>query len=449
MIMSRLSFGVVLTLTLSVTVAIPGAESAETRRPNVIVILADDMGYGDAGCYGSKLLKTPHIDRLAAEGMRFTDFHSSGAVCSPTRAGLMTGRYQQRAGIPGVVYANPKRNRHHGLHTSEIVLSELLKDDGYATGMFGKWHLGYRKQFNPTLHGFDLFRGFVSGNVDYLSHVDGTGVADWWHNDVQTAEEGYTTHLINRGAVKFIEQHRNRPFFLYLAHEAVHSPYQAPDDPPVRAVGQPRIPGAARRGLARAYQQMMTEMDKGIGEVLATLQRLELERETLVIFFSDNGANRNGSNGPLRGFKASLWEGGHRVPAIARWVGRIKPGTECDTPVISIDLMPTILATTGTGLPAGHHLDGVNLLPLLTEAGSLPQRSLYWDFRRSSAVRRGPWKLIVEGLRIRPKLFHLTDDLGEQRDQAAEHPRQVAEMLTELKRWKVSVRTKATQQPDH
>jgi arylsulfatase A len=415
----------------------------------VIIILADDMGYGDAGCYGSERLKTPHLDRLAAEGVRFTDFHSSGTVCSPTRAGLMTGRYQQRAGISGVVYADPKRNRHHGLQAREVVLSELLKGAGYATGIFGKWHLGYRKPYNPVRHGFDIFRGFVSGNVDYLSHVDGTGVADWWHDDKLTVEEGYTTHLITRHAVQFIERNHDHPFLLYVAHEAVHSPYQSPDDPPVRAVGRKRIPEAERRDIRVAYQQMMTEMDNGIGELLHTLQRLELERETLVFFFSDNGANRHGSNGPLRGFKGSVWEGGHRVPSIVRWPGRIKPASVSETTAISIDIMPTILAATDIASPPGHELDGVNLLPLLTENVPLPERSLFWQYLAKSAVREGRWKLVVgEQPQSEPRLFDLTTDLGEQKDLSALHPRRVEAMLTSLKGWQHAVSTGATPQPD-
>ncbi len=422
--------------------------AAEQRQPNVIIILADDMGYGDAGCYGSPTLKTPHLDRLAAEGMRFTDFHSSGPVCSPTRAGFMTGRYQQRAGIPGVVFADPQRNRHHGLQTTEIVLPKLLREAGYATALFGKWHLGYRKQFNPVHHGFDRFRGFVSGNVDYISHIDGTGVADWWHDDQLTPEEGYTTRLINRYAVEFIEQHRDRPFFLYLAHEAVHSPYQAPDDVPVRAVGRKRIPGTARRDIARAYQQMMTEMDNGIGEVLNTLKQLELDRETLVFFFSDNGATKNGSNGGLRGFKGSLWEGGHRVPAVARWTGHIPPGTVSDTTCISLDLMPTILAVADVDVPEGHHLDGADLTSVFAGEEKRLARPLFWSYRNSSAMRDGDWKLIIDRNNADPQLFDLADDPQEETDLATQQPARVQAMLKSLAAWKADVLNGAAKQPE-
>lgn len=434
---------------LATFVMVQNLWAEQTRRPNVVIILADDMGYGDAGCYGSEWLKTKNIDQLAREGIRFTDFHSSGTVCSPTRAGLMTGRYQQRAGIDGVVYADPQRNRHHGLQSREIVLAELLKEAGYVTGIFGKWHLGYRPVYNPVRHGFDIFRGYVSGNVDYLSHVDGTGVADWWHNDELTVEEGYSTHLITRHAVQFIERNHDRPFLLYVAHEAVHSPYQAPNDAPVRAIGRKRIPEAERQDIREAYQQMMTEMDNGIGELLSALRQHDLERDTLVFFFSDNGANRNGSNGPLRGFKGSVWEGGHRVPAIVRWTGHITPESVCEATAMSIDLMPTILAVTNVTAPPDHQLDGVNLLPLLTESTPLSERSLYWEYLDKSAVREGRWKLVVSGeAQSEPQLFDLIADLGEQQDLAAMQPGRVESMLGRLQEWQHAVHTGATVQPD-
>ncbi|MCA9021929.1 MAG: sulfatase-like hydrolase/transferase, partial [Planctomycetaceae bacterium] len=269
--------------------------------------MADDLGYGDLSCYGSENCKTPHLDRLAAKGMRFTDFHSSGAVCSPTRAGLLTGRYQQRAGIDGVVYADPKKNRHHGLQKKEITLAQCLQDAGYQTGMFGKWHLGYQRQYNPTFRGFQQFVGYVSGNVDYFAHLDGTGVFDWWHNaELNREEQGYVTHLINDHAVEYIRQQREKPFFVYIAHEAVHYPYQGPDDQPIRKEGVGDIKSAKRKDIANAYREMNTEMDKGIGKLVAVLKELKLTDKTFIFFLSDNGSNQNGSNGKLRGFKGSL-----------------------------------------------------------------------------------------------------------------------------------------------
>jgi len=419
-------------------------------RPNIIVILADDMGYGDASCYGNTEHKTPNLDRLAERGMRFTDFHSSGPVCSPTRAGLLTGRYQQRAGIPGVINADPKVNRHHGLHRKEITFAELLKSAGYATGVFGKWHLGYHKRFNPLHHGFDRFRGYVSGNIDYISHVDRMGIYDWWDGMKLVKEEGYSTHLITRHALSFIDANKDKPFCLYVAHEAVHSPYQGPGDKPVRAVGKKRIPGAARKDVEAAYGEMLAAMDKGVGEIVARLKKHGLERKTLLLFVSDNGANRRGSNGKLRGFKGSVWEGGHRVPAIAYWPGRIKPGSVCTATAITIDIMPTMLALAGVKTPKSHRLDGVNLLPVLTGAGKLPQRTLFWEFRNKAAVRKGPWKLVVgeRGLKGQPALFNLSESPAEKQNLAAEHPKRVAQLLAELQTWRKDVTSGATQQPE-
>ncbi|CAN0487019.1 unnamed protein product, partial [Laminaria digitata] len=207
----------------------------QNTQPNFIIIMADDLGYGDISPFDG-WIHTPHLDQLAEEGMRFTDFYASGPVCSPTRAGLLTGRYQQRAGIPGVVYAAPDRNRNHGLQPGEWTFAEALREAGYATGMFGKWHLGYETKYNPIHHGFDEFRGYVSGNVDYFGHVDQAGFYDWWSQDKLINEPGYVTHLITQHALRFIEKNKDTPFVLYLPHEAPHYPFQGPDDEPFRIV---------------------------------------------------------------------------------------------------------------------------------------------------------------------------------------------------------------------
>ena len=206
------------------------------RPPNMVIILADDLGYGDLGTFGG-WIPSPHLDALAKSGLKFTDFHSNGVVCSPTRAALMTGRYPQRAGIPGVIVAALEGKTHNdGIQDAEWTLAEALRDKGYATGLMGKWHLGYQKPFNPTRHGFDQFRGYISGNVDYFSHIDQAGVEDWWHDEKLEAEEGYSTHLITKHAVDFIVENKNRPFFLYVAHEAPHYPFQGPHDKPLRTL---------------------------------------------------------------------------------------------------------------------------------------------------------------------------------------------------------------------
>lgn len=441
-----------LIIALSVNTFLPVMLSAEDsiQKPNIVLIMADDLGYGDLSCYGSKKCDTPHLDRLAANGMRFTDFHSSGAVCSPTRAGLLTGRYQQRAGIAGVVFANPMKNRHHGLQKNEITLAQCLRDAGYQTGMFGKWHLGYQRQYNPTFRGFQKFVGYVSGNVDYFAHLDGTGVFDWWHNaELNRNEQGYVTHLINDHAVEFIRQQQEKPFFVYIAHEAVHYPYQGPHDQPMRKEGVGDIKSAKRKDITNAYREMNTEMDKGIGKVVDVLKELNLTDNTFIFFLSDNGANNKGSNGKLRGFKGGLWEGGHRVPAIACWPGQIPAKTVCDETVISIDLMPTILELTKAKVPVGHKLDGVSLVTLLTDRQSLAPRQIFWDYNGKSAVRQGPWKLIMNQTRKEPvELYDLSGDLSESNNLADAQHQRVQQMQSALAAWKTEVQQTATPQPE-
>lgn len=436
-------------IALSLHAAVDDEVDAHTKRPNIVVILADDLGYGDVSCYGNPGYETPHIDRLAKQGMRFTDFHSSGPVCSPTRAGLLTGRYQQRAGIPAVINADPHENRHHGLQPNEVTFAELLSDAGYATAVFGKWHLGYHGRFNPIHQGFEVFRGYVSGNIDYISHVDRMGYADWWQGDRLAAERGYVTHLITKHALRFIEGNRERPFCLYLAHEAVHAPYQGPGDAAVRHVGRPGGKRTSAESIRSAYREMALAMDESVGEVIAMLRRLDLAESTFVFFFSDNGANQHGSNGRFRGGKGSLWEGGHRVPAIACWPGKIPAGSVTGQTTISIDLMPTWLELARAKVPQGHKLDGTSLAPLLLNNETLPQRTLYWEYRGRAAARRGPWKLVVgqSGLKQDPGLFNLAVNPREQNNLADAQPQRVASMLADLQRWKSEVREGATAQP--
>ena len=416
-------------------------DAATSRKPNIIIILADDMGYGDASCYDG-WIDTPNLDRLAAEGLRFTDFHSSGAVCSPTRAGLMTGRYQERAGIPGVVNADPKVAAHHtGLFPSEVTFPEPLKDAGYTSGLMGKWHLGYTKKFNPMHHGFERFRGYVSGNIDYVSHYDRIGVYDWWDGLELIKEEGYCTYLINKHAVKFIEDHKDRPFCLYVAHEAVHAPDQAPGDPAQRGPETPKGK-RERRPQKETYALMMKAMDKGIGEIYAKVKQLGLSDNTLIFFFSDNGPRSPGLAGPLRGRKGSVYEGGHREPAVAWWPGTIKPGTISNDLSISLDLMPTMLELAGASVPAGHKLDGISLAAHMLEGKPLGTRKLFW---RGEAMRDGQWKLVKAGKKA--ELYDLATDLAEKTDLSAKHPDRARQMEAAIEAWKKDVATGATQQP--
>jgi len=402
--------------------------------------------------------------------MRFTDFHSSGPVCSPTRAGLLTGRYQQRAGIPGVVYAAFNRNRHHGLQHKETTFAEILKKAGYATGLFGKWHLGYQSQYNPVHQGFDRYVGYVSGNVDFHTHIDGAGVEDWWHQDEKVEEKGYTTHLITRHAVKFIEDQKENPFCIYVAHEAPHDPYQGPNDPPVRHVGTKgylfdhREPEHA----ARAYRDMMVEMDRGVGEIMAKLKELDLDEDTFVMFFSDNGATGPGSCGRLFGMKGTVWEGGIRVPGIARWPGRIKAGSVTDQLATTIDVLPTILDVADVRVPEGLKLDGESLLPLMEGKAESKPRKIFWQYGEATAMRDGEWKLVLnEGTKAKKSdrfpnihwdhpddgrqklaLFDLSKDVEEQLNLADKMPKRVKNMTQAIKRWEKEVMEGATEQPE-
>jgi arylsulfatase A-like enzyme len=415
---------------------------------NLILIMADDMGYGDLSCYGNKAYQTPHLDRMAAEGMRFTDFHSSGPVCSPTRAGLMTGRYQQRSGIPGVINAAFGINRHHGLQHAEVTLPEVLREAGYRTAIFGKWHLGYREKFNPVHQGFETFRGYVSGNIDYHSHIDRMGVFDWWNNNVLEDETGYSTQLITDHALKYIGQHQQDPFFLYLAYEAPHDPYQGPGDPPIRVEGELVSNRYETGRIPRAYREMVQTMDTGIGRILAKLKSLSIDRQTLVFFLSDNGANKNGQNGELKGFKGSLWEGGHRVPAIAWWPTVIPPNCFCDDLSISLDVMPTFLEISGAKIPEGHFLDGQSLKPAFLQ-GSLPDRmrKLFWSYGSQLAMREGPWKLWVDSRKSgSAQLFHLDEDIAEKNNLILDHELKFERMKADLGVWYGQVTQSATAQ---
>jgi arylsulfatase A-like enzyme len=408
---------------------------AAAERPNIILIMADDLGYGDIGCYGSKKIKTPNIDALAKGGMKFTDYHSNCPVCSPTRAALLTGRYQQRSGIEGVVTA--AKHRHTGMALEEVTFAEVLKRRGYATGIFGKWHVGYSAEFNPARQGFDEFRGYVSGNVDYHSHIDQAGFDDWWNNLEKVPEGGYCTDLITKHGIGFIERHKDGPFCLYLPHEAPHYPYQGRNDPPERLPGGKKGRKAKGEEITRAYKEMVEVMDEGIGRIVETVKRLGLERKTFIFFCSDNGATKRGSNGALSGYKGSLWEGGHRVPAVAYWPGRIKPGTTTDQTVLGMDLFGTMVSIAGATLPEELRLDGVDLLPMLVKSGKLPDRTLFWRYRKERAVRKGPWKLLVRDRKAR--LYNLDEDLGEKRNLAESEPARVKVLKDELSAWEQEV----------
>ena len=421
--------------------------SQRKRKPNFILIVADDLGYGDIGCYGHKNNKTPHLDAMAAQGMTFTDFHSNGPMCSPTRAALLTGQYQHRFGRIFESALSAKAHADTGLPLDEVTIPEALKKAGYTTGMFGKWHLGYKPPYMPTQHGFDEFRGLLTGDGDHHSHISRSGTEDWWHNETIEMEDGYSVDLITKHSIDFIERNRNRPFFLYVAHLAIHFPWQGPNEQGHRIKGRdywnlsklgPHEPGQ----VGPAVREMVEAIDKSVGEIIAALKRLGLDDNTFVFFTSDNGGyleyagrfkGEISSNGPLRGQKGDVFEGGHRVPAIARWPGRIKPGTLTHETTMTMDLMPTYLELA-LEKTSGHDMDGSTLTPVLFERQAMPKRDLFWRKGKEWAVRRGPWKLVGDE-NGEMMLFHLDDDIAEQKNLAGEQTDLVEELLAAYKQW--------------
>ena len=410
--------------------------SDSTRQPNVLFIICDDLGYGDVGCFGGQY-DTPALDALAAEGVRLTDAHSAGVVCTPSRASVLTGRYPRRTGVDGVITV---KDRELGINTDEVTFAELLREQGYATACIGKWHLGFQDQYHPLNFGFDRFRGYLSGNIDFHSHYDLTGVFDWWHDWTPSDEPGYVTDLITQHAEAFIREHADRPWCCYVGHEAPHFPYQGPNDPPERDEKGAHYHGHGRRREdPEAYREMIERLDAGVGALTRALRELGLERDTLVIFTADHGAPLNapgeGHNAPLRGGKSGVYEGGIRVPTMARWPGVLPAGASCDEPINGTDWLPTLAGATGMRVPDDRPIDGIDLMPALSRGQTLPERVLGWQGNwrpEHRAVRRGPWKLIEqpagEQSPASAELFNLEQDPREQHDLAQAHPDRVDEL---------------------
>jgi len=398
--------------------------------PNVVVFLADDLGYDDLSCYGSVVHDTPNIDSLAKEGVRFTDCHSNGCRCSPTRAALLTGRYQQRSGVEG--------SRRPGMPADELTFAHLLRKAGYATGMFGKYHTGHIPIQSPRKMGFDIYRG-NSGCMDHHSRFNRWGEVSWYHNETPVRdEEGYSTELITDYALDFMDRHRKEPFLLYVADWMVHFPWQGPDDPVDFEEGVNNSGAERKHGRAedrkRAYREMVEAMDESVGRITSRLRELGLGEDTFLFLASDNGGHGLiCDNTPLNGAKGSLLEGGHRIPAIAHWPGEIGEGLQTDETVLLSDLFPTILDIASIQRPADRHLDGHSLLPMLRGEDDLPAHLHFWRDNRQFAVRDGPWKLVVH--KDGEGLFNLDDDLGEEQDLASEYPDHVAEMRSEFDSW--------------
>jgi arylsulfatase A-like enzyme len=436
---------IALSLLVAIAVAAPAAaQPASATRPNVVLIITDDVGYGDIGSYGAPDIKTPNIDSLARNGTRLTDFYAA-PNCSPTRAMLISGRYQQRYRIENPLGAATTAGD-QGLPATGRSLPQLLKNNGYRTGLIGKWHLGYKPEFSPGGHGFDYFFGFKSGLIDYYQHTDQTGQHDLFENNAPTHVTGYSTDLFTERSVKFIEQNANQPFFLEVAFNAAHWPFQVPDHPSV-AAGNGRFvqPQEDPTNTRRDYAAILERADQGVGKILATLDRLGLTRNTLVIYTQDNGGEWLSRNAPLFHRKSTVWEGGIRVPAIFRWPGRIPAGKTSSQVGIIMDLTATILAVTNSPVPPEAKLEGINLLPLLQEGASRADRTLFWRItgqaRRQRAVRQGDWKLLLDG--GVPLLYNLANDVGERNDLASQRTDIVRKLFPLITQWEQDVDAEA------
>jgi arylsulfatase A-like enzyme len=426
--------------------------AAAARPPNVIIIYTDDQGYGDLGCYGARDVQTPHLDALAASGVRFTNMYSAAPVCSPSRAALLTGRYPIRCGVPNIVESAANVV---GLKAGEITLAEVLRQRGYRTGIAGKWHLGSAAESRPNAQGFDEFFGFHSGCVDYYSHIFYWGGGrdpfhDLWRNQTEVWEDGrYLTELITRDALRFVRQHRARPFFLYVAYNAPHYPMHAPQ----RYID--RFPGLDRE--RQVHAAMIAAVDDGVGEIIGLVKKLGLTNDTIVYFQSDNGATietragRGGRNTPLRGFKFSLFEGGIRMPALLSWPGRIPPGRVVHEPAIAMDIFVTVAGAAGARPPADRKIDGLDILPTVVKSGPSPHSTLFWAQGEQTAARRGNFKLIQNGIlgpgpqnRLQGDdtvfLADLAADPQETTNLRRKHPQVAAELSGEISKWLADVR---------
>jgi len=408
------------------------SKETKTTPTNVVLILADDMGYADLSCYGSKDIHTPNIDRLAANGLLMTDFHSSGVVCSPTRAALMTGMYPQEAGIEGVVTA--KSHRHTGMSPEKYTIAEWFKSVGYTTALFGKWHLGYGAEYGPIVQGFDVFNGFVSGNIDYQSHIDQEGHTDWWEGKKLKAEEGYLTDIITNHAISFMDSVANKPFFLYLPHGAPHYPYQGPKDLADRSVGGDFPVLGSRKDRKIAYKEMIESLDQNVGRIVNHLKNTGQLENTLIIFSSDNGAARSaGSNAPYRGYKGGVYEGGHRVPAIFHWPEKIQVDTSASL-MLSMDIFPTLVELVSGKQPDKNAFTGLSLASILLEQNdSQRERVVFWRFKGQKAVRKGKWKLVV--LDNEKYLYDLAVDPEESNDLKFNNSDVLKELEDTLYQW--------------
>jgi arylsulfatase A-like enzyme len=386
------------------------ATQSAAPRPNLLFILADDLGYGDLSCYGRPDYRTPILDGLARQGLKFTSNYAAAPVCTPTRCAFATGRYPQRVRV-GLYEPLTASDLDQGLPPEHPTLASRLRAAGYETGLIGKWHLGWKPEFGPNRHGFDDFYGVLSGAADYFTHrsADVAG-RDLWENLAPVERVGYLTDILSDRAAEFVSRRRSRPFYLSLHYTAPHSPWEGPEDEAIGHTDHGNGPMTDGGSLA-IYAAMMLSMDAGIGRVLQALRRAGRERDTLVVFTSDNGGERYSFNWPFSFQKLHLWEGGIRVPAIARWPGVVPAGRTTDQPAITMDWTATLMALAGATADPAYPLDGEDLTPLLRDPSRRHSRSLFWRTRTREAARIGDWKYVKDG--ATEGLFDLAVDPGE------------------------------------
>jgi len=428
--------------------------SPTATRPNILMIVADDLGYADLSCYGQTGYRTPHLDDLATRGVRFTDAYANSCLCTNTRVALMTGRWQYRFTL-GLAEPLRHADRHRegmGLPPDHPTLPGLLRDAGYSTALIGKWHLGAPPRYGPLKSGYDTFFGITGGHAGYFTHLGEGGDPDLYEGDVPVQRNGYLTDLLSARAVEHIEVQAAsaRPFFLSLHYTAPHWPWSAPS---VEEASREREALVVARRLAteggspRIFAEMVTTMDRGIGDVLEAVRRAGIAEDTLVIFTSDNGGERYSNTWPLVGRKRDLLEGGLRVPLIVSWPRRIPRGRISHQVTITMDLVATCLAAGGAAMPTVTPLDGIDILPQLEGKAADVERTLYWRMRdpEQRAVRRGKWKyLLIDGKEF---LYDLDYDCRERTDFNDKHPDVLAELRAEWERWNAGMLPMAAQPP--
>jgi arylsulfatase A len=422
-------------------------------QPNIVFLLADDLGYGDLGCYGCPDIKTPHIDSLAKQGVRLTSFYSNGPECTPTRTGLMAGRYQQRVGglecaigLAGVGrYDDAIRlaEQHElGLPPEQNVLVRSLKSAGYTAAICGKWHLGYEPKFLPLKHGFDYAFGPLGGGIDYFRHNEPGGEHMLYQNDKPVHREGYMTDLIAQEACDFLRRSHDKPFFLYVPFNAPHSPFQGPEDKPSEALTAENF----NRGTRATYIKLVERLDDRIGTILKALNEAGAADNTLVIFSSDNGGPANSRNEPLSGRKGTTYEGGIRVPCILRWPGKLAAGSESKQTGITMDLTASMVKLAGAPPIAELPFDGIDIVAHVREGKPDMPRTLFWRQRRGQitwrGARDGDLKLVSkqDGNAREQWLFDLSKDVAEKTDLADASPNDARRLHELLARWEDQVR---------